>query len=627
MPATGLISLAAAQAPALSVDLLIVFATATVVTLALRHLRVATIPAYLVAGAIIGPALGLVAPESVEGIASLAIILLMFGIGLHMDLKELRGDLLPIFGVGAVATILVMLVVWPVAMLFGLSAPAALAVGMAISMSSTAAVLRTLQQRREMKSFHGRVSFGVLIVQDLLTIVFLALIPTLGTWATSITPPPGTIEAALAEAASQAAPDAPAPQDAHAESSTTIWALFGQGLLTIAGVAAMIAAGRIILPRLLAFAAKDTSPDVLLVVAGAVAMGAAVLTGIMGLSPELGAFVAGFLLAGTPFKHQVSGQLTPMRDLFMAIFFVAVGLNLPLMQVLGMWWIVLLAVAACIAIKTICNAGTLWLGGLSAPVAFAVGLGLSQAGEFTLVILQFAESQKAIDERTLGAATGVVAITLMLTPALMSMGRRLGPRLTNVKSVRLLPFAVMRASPLGADGLTGAMDQHDEAANGAVEKARVIIAGFGPVGRAVAQRLDLLGAESTVIELNPSTVKRQGGLGRRVVYGDVTNPEVLESAGAREADAFILTIPDDEASLRAVRAVRDLSPTIFIAARASFLSKGLLARQQGADHVTIEEIATAESMAEQVQREFAKRRATANAQSMDAPDAPGPPPT
>ncbi|MEZ6233740.1 MAG: cation:proton antiporter [Phycisphaerales bacterium] len=621
MPAPGLTTLAAAEAPALSVDLLIVFATATIVTLALRHLRVATIPAYLVAGAIVGPdVLELVNPDSVGGIASLAIILLMFGIGLHMDLKELRGDLLPIFGVGAVATLLVMLVVWPVAMLFGLLPPAALAVGMAISMSSTAAVLRTLQQRREMKSFHGRVSFGVLIVQDLLTIVFLALIPTLGNWAESLAPVAESAAATAAHAAEAAgATPATAPK--------TIWNLLLQGALTIAGVAAMIAAGRIILPRLLAFAAKDSSPDVLLVVAGAVAMGAAVLTGILGLSPELGAFVAGFLLAGTPFKHQVSGQLTPMRDLFMAIFFVAVGLNLPLMQVLGMWWIVLLAVAACIAIKTIGNAGTLWLGGLSAPVAFAVGLGLSQAGEFTLVILQFAEDQNAIDQRTLGAATGVVAITLMLTPALMSMGRRLGPRLTNVKSVRLLPFAVMRASPLGADGLTGAMDQHDDDANGAVEKARVIIAGFGPVGRAVAQRLDLLGAESTVIELNPSTVKRQGGLGRRVVYGDVTNPEVLESAGAREADAFILTIPDDEASLRAVRAVRDLSPTIFIAARASFLSKGLLARQQGADHVTIEEIATAESMAEQVQREFAKRRATANGQNADAADAPGPPPT
>ncbi|MCB9841294.1 MAG: cation:proton antiporter [Phycisphaeraceae bacterium] len=615
MPATGPITLAAAQAPALSVDLLIVFATATIVTLALRHLRVATIPAYLVAGAIIGPALGLVAPESVEGIASLAIILLMFGIGLHMDLKELRGDLLPIFGVGAVATLLVMLIVWPVAMLFGLSPPAALAVGMAISMSSTAAVLRTLQQRREMKSFHGRVSFGVLIVQDLLTIVFLALIPTLGSWTESLAP--------AAESAVHAAEAAGAASHA---STKTMWDLLLQGVLTIAGVAAMIAAGRIVLPRLLAFAAKDSSPDVLLVVAGAVAMGAAVLTGILGLSPELGAFVAGFLLAGTPFKHQVSGQLTPMRDLFMAIFFVAVGLNLPLQEVISMWWVVLLAVAACIAIKTIGNAGALWLGGLSAPVAFAVGLGLSQAGEFTLVILQFAEDQNAIDQRTLGAATGVVAITLMLTPALMSQGRRLGPRLAHVRSVRLLPFAVMHASPLGGEGHAGEGGA-DSPPDDAVEKARVIIAGFGPVGRAVAQRLDLLGAESTVIELNPATVKRQGGLGRRVVYGDVTNPEVLESAGAREADAFILTIPDDEASLRAVRAVRDLSPTIFIAARASFLSKGLLARQQGADHVTIEEIATAESMAEQVQREFAKRRAAANGQEPELPSSAVPPPT
>lgn len=589
-------TLASGEAPAISVDFLIVFATATIVTLTLRRLRVATIPAYLVAGALVGPALGLVTGESVSGIASLAIILLMFGIGLHMDLKELTGDLLPIFAVGAVATIAVALIFWPVAMVFGLSAPSALAIGMALSMSSTAAVLRTLQQRRELKSFHGRVSFGILIVQDLLVIAFLSLIPTLGTWATSLDP------TAVTE---------PGEAVAHA----TIWDLLLKAVVTIGGVAAMIFLGRLALPKLLAYAAKDSSPDVLLVVAGAVALGAAVLTGVLGLSPELGAFLAGFLLASTPFKHQVSGQLTPMRDLFMAIFFVAVGLNLPLAQVASLWWVVLLAVVACLVIKTVGNAGMLWLGGLSAPVALAVGLTLSQAGEFTLVLLQFAGSEdvRAIDAQTAAGATGVVAITLMLTPALMSLGRKLGPRLAHVKSVRLLPFAALKASPLESGPGGEAGDPAEGSSGEESAPPRVIIAGFGPVGRAVAQRLDLLGAESTVIELNPATVKRQGGLGKRVVYGDVTNPEVLESAGVREADAFILTIPDDEASLRAVRAVRDLSPSVFIAVRSSFLSKGLQARQLGADHVTIEEIATAETMADQVHKQFQKRRAEAAA--------------
>lgn len=590
MGSLGLLTLASGETPAVTLDFLIVFATATVVTLTLRRLRVATIPAYLVAGALVGPALGWVTGESVDGIASLAIILLMFGIGLHMDLKELSGSLLPIFAVGAVATIVVTGLLWPAGIAFGLSAPGALAVSMALAMSSTAAVLRTLQQRRELKSYQGRLCFGVLIIQDLIAIAFLSLIPTLGNWADSL----------VSDAAALSG---------HGADHKSVATLLLGAMRTIGGVVAMIAGGRLILPRLLTFAAKDASPDVLLVVAGAVALGAAVLTGLLGLSAELGAFLAGFLLASTPFKHQVSGQLAPMRDLFMAIFFVAVGLNLPLNAVIELWWVVLLAVAACVAIKTLGNAGTFWLGGLSASVAVSVGAALSQAGEFSLVLLQFAQDRRAIDERAFAGATGVVAVTLMLTPALMSLGRSLGPRLARLPSFALLPVAVLRAGGAAESEQAGHGDGHAEA-DGVVAAgvARVIIAGYGPVGRAVAQRLDLLGAEATIIELNPSTVKKQGGLGRRTVYGDVSNPEVLESAGVHEADAFILTIPDDEATMRAVRAVREMSGTIFIAARSSFLSKGLQVRQLGADHVTIEEIATAETMAEQVHSEFLKRR-------------------
>ena len=410
MPSLGLLTLASGEVPAVTLDFLLVFATATVVTLTLRRLKVATIPAYLVAGVIVGPALGLVDTTNVEGIASLAIILLMFGIGLHMDLKELTGALLPIFALGALATLLVTLMLWPAGMAFGLSPPAALAIAMALSMSSTAAVLRTLQQRRELKSFQGRLCFGTLIIQDLIAIAFLSLIPTLGSWSRSLHS------------------DATAVTGHGAEHMDGMQLLM-QGLVTIGGVVVMIAAGRLFLPKLLTLAAKDSTPDVLLVVAGAVALGAAVLTGLLGLSPELGAFLAGFLLASTPFKHQVSGQLAPMRDLFMAIFFVAVGLSLPLGEVASLWWVVLLAVIACIAIKTVGNAVTLWLGGLSAPVAVGVGLTLSQAGEFSLVILQFAASDEihAIDARASAGATGVVAFTLMLTPGLMSLGRKLAP--------------------------------------------------------------------------------------------------------------------------------------------------------------------------------------------------------
>lgn len=569
-----------AQSPqGVAVQFLIVFATASVVTLGLRRLRVATIPAFLVAGAIVGPGLGLVDPESMRGIASLAIILLMFGIGLQLDVKELAGDLLPIFVVGGIATAAVVLLLWPAGMAFGLTAPAALVIALAMSNSSTAAVLRTLQQRHEVKSFVGRMCFGVLIVQDLLAVAFLSLIPAIGGWAASISP-----ESVAAIAATQE----------HA----TIGARVLNGLFTIGAITLLIVGGRLFLPRLLTLAAKEASSDVLLVVAGAVALGAAVLTGSLGFSRELGAFIAGFLLAGTPFRHQVSGQLAPMRDLLMAIFFVTVGLALPLDDVARMWWVVLIAAVACVLIKTLGNSVVLWVGGLPAAVAAGVGITLAQAGEFSLVLLAFAREKGAIDDRASAAAIGVVALTLMATPSLMWAARRIGPRLARLPQVSLLPRALLR-------GAGRADSAEPEPASPA---PRVVIAGFGPVGRAVAQRMDLLGAQVVIIELNPSTVRKQSGLGRRIVYGDVSNADVLDSAGVAACDAFILTIPDNEAALRAIREVRARAPGAFIAVRSSYLSMGLQAKQLGADHVTIEEIATAEAMAEQVHKKLEERR-------------------
>jgi CPA2 family monovalent cation:H+ antiporter-2 len=288
----------------------------------------------------------------------------------------------------------------------------------------------------------------------------------------------------------------------------------------------------------------------------------------------------------------------------MAIFFVAVGLHVPLASMASLWWVVLLASLACVAIKALVNGGILWAGGVTAPIAAATGLALAQAGEFSLVLLDVANDSKAITPDAGAAATGIVAITLMLTPALMSAGRALGPRLAGVPTRRLLPLPGIRTT---ADEQPA--PHAEPGAEAAGPPAHVIVAGYGPVGRAVAQRLELLGDRVVIIELNPATVRKQEHLGRHVVYGDAGNPEVLESAGVHEADAFISTIPDDEATQRAILAVRHESKSIFIAARASFLSKGLQARQLGADHVTIEEIATAEAMAEQVHREFVKRKA------------------
>ncbi len=540
--------------------LLLVLATAAVVSIIFARLRVAAIPAFLITGALIGLTPIAPAPESLQAITQIAIVLLMFGIGLHMDPAELARGAWPLLTIGIVAGAFCTCGATLVAMLFGLPFASAVAVGVAVAMSSTAAVMRLLQQRRELKQIEGRISFAVLIVQDMAVIGALIALPLLAQW--------------------QRGADA-----GEVETGGAMLAELGHVALAIAGVAAMLILGRWVLPRLMSVSAASGGSELILLTAAAVGLGAAVLTGALGLSAELGAFLAGVILAGTPFRHDLAGQLTPLRDLFMAVFFVTIGLRLETPALLASWWVVGLGLIACILVKGVSIALAAWLVGTPAPSAVRVGCTLAQAGEFTLVVLATAMGLGLVSGEAAGILTGIVGLSLVLTPTLMNLGARIGPLFLHVP---LVPWARGGSSPGGQEhGNTGS-ERH------------VIIAGFGPIGREVASRLQVEGVQSTIIELNPKTVQKQTSLGRHVIYGDATNPEVLRSAGLEGAAALILTMPDDRAMIRACRVARTINPGVFIAGRSNFLSHAMQALTLGADHVVVEEVITAGAMASEV---------------------------
>lgn len=569
-----MLTLGAASDAGVMRDLLVVLATAALVSLIFRRLKIATIPGYLIAGAIFGPmALGFVRDaQSVEAISHVAIIILMFGIGMHLDRRDLRSGFVPILAVGAVSTILTSAIGTPVAMLFGLPAPSAAAVAIAMSMSSTAVVLRILQQKRELRQLHGRIAFGTLLTQDLVAVAAMAAMPVLARLSGS-----EPVEAA----------------DLAEPLSTT--AIVARALITIGGIGVFVGVGHWLLPRLLAEAARDTSHELLMVCAAAFALGAAVLTGGLGLSPELGAFLAGFMLAGTPFKHQLSGQFGPMRDLFMAVFFTAVGLGLNLGIVLELWWVVMVGVLAVLAIKSVTIGVTTWLLGAPPIVAGVVAVSLAQAGEFSLVIAGVANSRGLFGieaERTMAVIIGVVFVSLLVTPTMIAHARYIAG------FSLFMPRTPLRRAVIGSAG-----DKFEAAAGD--PRRRVVIAGYGPVGRVVADKLSAAGFQITIVEINPETVRRQAGIGRRVIFGDITNEEVLHSAGVADADGVLLTMPDDEAVLRATRHIREMNGSCYIAARTHYLSGAFLAKEAGADHVTVEEMATAEAMARQIAQKFA----------------------
>lgn len=545
-----------------AIDLLCILTTAGLTAMLLSRLHMAVIPGFLIAGALIGPhAAGLVSGgESSRTIAQFSTILLMFTIGLQLDIARVRAGVLSIVGGAMLATVCMIAIGWPLAALFTGRAPAGLAICMAMAIAATAAPLRLLESRRDINTMYGRLAFGITLFQDLIAVAILALLPAIGHWA--------------------GAGDGGA---GRADILDTVRA----GLIAIAGVGALVVGGRLLLPRVLAEAGKFGG-DVLIVLSAAAALGSAMFTAALGLSPELGAFLSGFLLAGTPLRHQIAGQLIPMRDLFLAVFFTSVGLSLPLGMVAQGWWIVLLGLVALGVIKVAGITFSAWALGAPASLGLLAAVTLAPAGEFTIVLLAQAHDRGIISDSESGYAIGIVVLSIIAAPLIFRLGHSAAPRLRGLPNAPWIGSSALRVPE--PDAPTG-----DER-----RPLHAVVAGFGPVGRAVADRLEEKGIAVTIVELNPKTVARQSSLGRRVVYGDAANPQVMESAGVGSTDAVVLTIPDEEAMLRACRVIRALNQGVFLAVRANVLSRALTARQFGADETVVEEMVTAEAMAQRV---------------------------
>lgn len=550
-----------------ALDLLVVLATAGAVALGFARLRLPPVPGYLIAGAIIGPAaIGLVhAPETIAGLGQLSTILLMFIVGLQLDMTRVRLGLFSIIWAACVATLLTTLLAWPVTRAMTGSTPAGLTIAMAMSIAATAVPLRTLETRREMHSTYGRLAFGITLFQDLIAVLMLAILPILAIWSKAGVP------------------------------GERVSLPFGKGALAIAGIIALVLVGRMLLPRLLGAAGK-VGGEVLIVVSAAVALGAAVLSSMLGFSPELGAFLAGFILASTPFRHQIAGQLIPMRDLFLAVFFTVVGMSIPLASLVDGWWVVLIGFIALGVVKVLGVGVASWVMGATPRFGLLAAVTVAPAGEFTLVMLAQSKAAGILTDEHVGYATAVVGLSIIAAPIIVNLGHA-------ARWVDRLPSAPwLRTSAWRR--------RHDHGKpTGGEQQFHAIIGGFGPVGRAVADKLEQGGARVTVVELNPRTVERQVMVGRRVIYGDISNPGVLESAGLQDAGAVILAAPDDEAMLRACEAVRAANPSVFIAVRVSVLSMALRAKALGADHAIIEEVVTAHAMADQVVHEVHRRKA------------------
>jgi CPA2 family monovalent cation:H+ antiporter-2 len=534
--------------------LLVILASAAIAALIMQRMRFALIPMYLITGVIIGPnSLGLVRePDSLEGIQHLAIILLLFGIGLDLHLSALRHGLVRILATGILSCLLTVALGYPAARAFGMPGPAALVVAMALSLSSTAMVLRLLASRRELRRVQGRLSLGILVVQDLMVLGMLGVLP-------------------LVAAVHQ-------DQSSIVEGSHQPWWVTA---MRIAGVLLLTILGRVALPRLMRESLHGRSLEIMMIVGVAAALASAQIAHSLGFSLEMGAFLAGFALSGTRFRHQLSAQIGPLRDLFIAVFFTSLGMKLDPMIAMQNWWLVIIGTVALILLKAVTIGATCWLFGATLAAAAAVGLSLAQAGEFSLVLLNSADDLNILSSDTSAITISVVVISLIMTPLLVQLAGRLGESL----------------KPVTAPWWPRSLLQPKTVARPRAETRRyVILAGYGPVARHVGERLDELKIDYTIIELNPQTVRDQARLGRNIVFGDVSNPEVWESAEVDRADAVVLTVPDEDAVLKACATIRNRKSEVYIAARTATASRQDAVTRSGANEVIADELASAEAM-------------------------------
>ena len=500
-------------------ELVLAYGLAVILLLVGARLGIPSIVALIVAGVVAGPSgLRLVtSQENVDVMAEVGVALLLFTAGMEFSLNELRRlwrSIIP-GGIGQVA--LTMLVTGSaVALLFGGSFSRLVVVGLFVALSSTAVVLKELARKNLLHAPHGRLSIGVLLLQDLIVIAVLASAPTLlGSGEANHSQGSGSVGAALLNLA-----------------------VVGGGVLLI---------GRVLLPWLLGLAASLSREAFSLSVLLA-SVGTAYLAASLGLSMAAGAFLAGLILAEGEFSHQVHADVRPLRDLLASLFFISIGMLLDLRSMLPILPLVVGVALAIVVTKTIVAAGAVALAGAPLRIAIATGFALAQVGEFSFVLGRTALEGGVITPEWWQVLLGASVITMAFTPTMIGFAPSLAAWLT--KSVR---------------GQRDAFDVQRETL-----KDHVVILGFGIGGQLLARSLAELSVPHIVLELNGATVRTARQSGVNIHYADVSAPEPLEAAGVAHAAAVVVVISDPDASERAVRAVRAQSPNVPIITRTRY---------------------------------------------------------
>lgn len=500
-------------------DSLVILGTAGLVIPAFTRFRISPVIGFILVGMLVGPS-GLGAlideapwlyhvtisdPASIEPFAEFGIVLLLFSIGLELSFRRLWGMRRTVFGLGSSKLVLAASVIGLGLWLFGETPGGALGLGLALALSSTALVLPMVGTSGAV----GKRAFGILLLED------LALVPIV------------FVLGALAPYG-----------DTDGWDGLLRTAVFG-----IAVIALMMVGGRLLLPRLFAQAARAKNPELFLSASLLVVILASIATTFAGLSPIVGALIAGLLIAETDYHAEVDLVMAPFKGLALGIFLITVGMSLDPVKILAQWHELALAVIAVVMTKAIITAGLLRFWGAKRAVAAETGLLMSSPSETTLIVLATAAQARLIDAGTAGFWQIVTAIGLTITPILARIGHDVARK----------------------------VDEREDAIDPAAEKdpqGRAIIAGFGRVGRLVAQMLDAHSQPYLAVDADIDTVQAARRRGYAVMFGDIARPGMVDHLDLSRATALILTMDDPVQVVRITRHARHLHPDLTIVARA-----------------------------------------------------------
>ncbi len=514
----------------------LLLACASVAGVLLRRIRQNAVIGYLLTGLVLGPSGLRVFRETadLQAVSELGVALLLFTIGTEFSLARLK-TLGRVAVPGGLSQVAITTAAFALAgMAGGIPAAESVILASAISMSSTSVVLRVLTDRSELDSQHGRNAIGVLLFQDMAVVVLMLLVDAWGRGA--------------------------APRAALRQLGALLVATMVFGALLWLAV-------RFVAPRLLSGAAASGARELPVLVAACTALAAAWAAHELGFSPAIGAFVAGILIAESPFATQVRADLAPLSSIFVTLFFTIVGALVHVSVRPDILWI-LAGAAGVLVMKALLAALAIYLFDRSFRTAVATGLALAQVGEFSFVLAQQALGLGLIAPERFTSLLAVSLLTLVMTPYLVAAGPSISARMAR----RLPPSRrrVLEQSPPPA------------------RWRRVVIVGFGPAGQQVARALERRRIPFLILEMNPNTVAAYR-TEMDIELGDATESEVLRHAGVGQAEAVVVTLPDPRTAVLVIEPVKRAAPGAPVIARGRYHQFADLLRAAGAAAVVDEE--------------------------------------